>query len=325
VSGLILGIVLLVVTAVLVFVATRVRRIKSNVRWPAMIVVGFLAMLVAVVSVVDVVGVYRLNVPYNSPVPDVKVTANAEQIARGQHLANICSSCHSTTGSLPLDGAAGSILSSPGNPGLGSLYAPNLTPGGPLATWTDGEIVRAIRDGVDKDGHALVLMPSPYFHAMSDADVQAIVAYLRTQPAVSHSTPPRDLNLLGMLLIGSGAFPTSVQPSITTPVSAPPAGPTADYGRYLVTISGCQVCHGDDFAGGRRGAGPPAGPNLTLLVPRWSEADFVTTIRTGTDPNGYHLSTQMPWKQFSAAYSDDELKAIYSYLHGLPPLQVPPR
>jgi mono/diheme cytochrome c family protein len=326
VSALIIGLVLVVLSAGLVFLAARAWRSRRPlVRWPAVIVAGALAIVVALVGVVDLVGVYRLSGPRGDPVPDVKLAASEGQVARGEHLANLCASCHSTTGGLPLDGGRSSLISSPDGSGLGTLYAPNLTPGGVLATWSDAEIIRAIREGIDRNDHALILMPSDKFHAMSDADVQAVVTYLRSQPAVARTTPPRDIDLIGTLLIGAGLFPTAAQAPITQPVAAPPAGTTSAYGRYLVTISGCQSCHGEDFAGGRTGAGPPPGPNLTLIVPRWSEDDFVKTIRTGSDPNGYNLRPEMPWRQFSAAFSDDELKAIYADLRGLTPIQAPPR
>jgi mono/diheme cytochrome c family protein len=122
-----------------------------------------------------------------------------------------------------------------------------------------------------------------------------------------------------MLLIGAGIFPTSVQPPITQPVVAPPAGVTADYGKYLVDVSGCRVCHGENLAGGNPGGFTPVGPNLTVIVPKWnSDADFVKTIRTGVDPTGHALNPDMmPYKQFSTMYTDDELKAIYLYVHSL--------
>jgi len=74
---------------------------------------------------------------------------------------------------------------------------------------------------------------SDQYHGMSDADVQALVAYLRSQPPVPHDTPPVSPNLLGAMLIGVGGFPTSQQPPITQPVDAPLEG-TADHGQYLV-------------------------------------------------------------------------------------------
>jgi hypothetical protein len=44
-----------------------------------------------------------------------------------------------------------------------------------LGGWSDAEIARAIREGVDKDGVGLVIMPSANYRALSDADVAAVV------------------------------------------------------------------------------------------------------------------------------------------------------
>jgi mono/diheme cytochrome c family protein len=173
-------------------------------------------------------------------------------------------------------------------------------------------------------------MPSEEFHNLSDADVQSIVAYLRSQPATpnkpQNDTPSNSLNLLGAIFVGAGLFPTSAQPPITQPVVAPPEGTSAAYGKYLVDNIGCRSCHGPDLAGGTPGGfGPPPGPNLTQLVPKWSEADFVNTIRTGVDPTGHALNPDaMPWKEYAAFATDDDLKAIYAYVHGLTPIDKRP-
>jgi mono/diheme cytochrome c family protein len=319
---LVVGIILILVAVGLVYLFIRARGAKSGlVRWPVAILAGLLAVLFALVGVVDLRGVYTLTAARTNPVSALKASTSPDALARGEHLAHICAGCHSTTDDLPLDGGQLSFLSNPDGSGLGALYAPNLTPGGPLKDWSDGEIARAIREGVAQDGHPLLIMPSSHFRVMSDADVAAIVGFLRTQPAVARATPPRQMNLIGTLLVGAGAFPTEAQPPVVEPVGAPPAGVTAEFGKYLVDLSSCQSCHGEDLAGGRPGQGP-VGPNLTLIVPRWTEAQFVQTIRTGKDPTGYALRPDMmPWRNFSAAYSDDELKAIFAYLHGLQPVQ----
>jgi hypothetical protein len=79
------------------------------------------------------------------------------------------------------------------------LWAANLTPAH-FKNWSDGEIVRAIREGVGKDGRSLVIMPSEVFHNLSDADVQAIVAVLLAQPAVEPDTPTKQFNVLGAIM-----------------------------------------------------------------------------------------------------------------------------
>jgi mono/diheme cytochrome c family protein len=245
------------------------------------------------------------------------VQATADQVATAGRRMSGCTGCHSSSGDLPLDGGTNNFVGGP----MGVVVPPNLTPAGPLNDWTDAEVLRAIREGVDRDGHPLVIMPSDAFHHLSDADAQSMVAYLRSQPAVAHATPPRDLSLMAMLLIGAGLFPTAEQPHVDQPQATPPAGVTPQYGQYLVDITGCRVCHGPNLEGRTPGGfGPPAGPNLRALVPTWQEAAFVNFFRTGVDPYGRNIDpTVMPWRDTGKAYTDDELRAIYAYLHGLTP------
>jgi mono/diheme cytochrome c family protein len=203
------------------------------------------------------------------------------------------------------------------------VYATNLTPAGEIKDWSDGEIIRAIREGVHKSGRALIIMPSEAFHSLSDDDVHAIVAFLRSQPAVGTSSPPSRLNVLGALLVGALAG-TSAQPPITGPVIAPPEGASSDYGRYLVSVLACHVCHGENLAGRKGdGPGPPGGPNLTAILPSWSAEDFNHTLRTGVNPSNHTLTEGMPWKEVSAFASDEDLKAMYAYLHNLTPIESP--
>jgi mono/diheme cytochrome c family protein len=172
----------------------------------------------------------------------------------------------------------------------------------------------------------LIIMPSEVFRNLSDVDVQAIVAYLRSQSAVEPNTPPTKLNVIGALFIGAGLAPTSAQPPITQPIVAPVEGVSADYGKYLVSILGCPLCHGENLAGRKSGGpGPPGGPNLTLILPKWSVEDFIHTLRTGVDPYNRTLAEGMPWKEVSTFARDEDLKAMYAYLHGLTPIEGPTR
>ena len=307
----------LILVALVVFFAWLTQRAgamrNAVLRWIGFILAGLVTLILALVAIVAVVGFIKLYTPASNPVSDVQVAKNADQIVRGQKLSNICASCHSTTGRPPLDGGANNYMGP-----LGSLYPENLTPAGPLKDWSDGQIIRAVREGVDNTGNPLLVMPSDQFHGMSDADVQALVAYLHSQPPVPHDTPPVSPNLFGAVIIGLGFFPTSQQPPITQPVIAPPDG-TAEHGQYLADISGCRACHGADLTGGNPAGYTPVGPNLTVLIPKWNQFDFIKEMRTGVDPTGHVTSSEMPWKAFSAAYSDAELGDMYKYLHGLKP------
>src|SRR5207249_10522141 len=123
--------------------------------------------------------------PHGGPAANLTTQATPDQLTAAQRHAAGCAGCHSSTGSLPLDGGNANLLGGP----IGTLYGPNLTQASRIKDWTDGEVVRAIREGVDRDGHPLLIMPSEAFHHLSDSDAQVLVAYLRSQPAANHTTP----------------------------------------------------------------------------------------------------------------------------------------
>ena len=309
------------------WLATRAWRSRSAiVRWPGLVLSGLLSLILVAVTLVALLGFYRLGVaPYRYTVSDVAVAMTPEQVARGEDLAHLCADCHSSAGQLPLDGSAENFLAGPGVPPLGELWATNLTPGGPLKDWTDGEIIRAIREGVDNNGRPLFAMPSMGLHAMSDADAQALVAYLRSQPAVERDIPDRNLNVLAALFVGAGMVPSSAMEPITAPVAHPELG-TAEYGRYLTQAFGCIDCHGERLDGVPLVSMAPGGINLTTTVPQYGEADFIRLFREGVHPSGRPIdSAAMPWKSYSEAFTDEELSSLYIYLHGLERVETPPQ
>ena len=91
----------------------------------------------------------------------------------------------------------------------------------------------------------------------------------------------------------------------------------------MVDIIGCRDCHGEHLQGKVDAGqpGPPSGPNLTKIVLQWTEEQFMTLFNTGKLPGGLS-EPRMPWPMVRAATTDDELKAIYAYLHGLPPVEI---
>ncbi len=317
-AGTILGlVVVLAIFALFVWLARRAWRARrAFIKWPGVILSSLFALVFLLVAGLTIVGIYRLNrAPYTYQVSNVKVAMTPDQIQHGEKLAHICIGCHSPDGSLPLSGSKDNLMA--GSP-MGVIYAANLTPGGPLKSWEDGAVIRAMREGVDKDGRPLLIMPSVTIRYASDEDVQALVAYLRSSPAVNRDLPKAQLSLLGTVLVGAGMFPTSAQPPITQPVVAPPAG-TADHGKYLVDAYGCHDCHGLNLAGGTDPNTPP-GPNLTVPVPHWSQDEFLQIFKQGVDPTGRKISDAMPWKDYQGAFADQDIIDIYQYIHSLPPL-----
>jgi cytochrome c553 len=325
--------ILVVVIAAFGFLTTRAWKLKNAfLKWVGVILSGLLTIIPAALLVLALVGFAKLNQHYDNPVAAVQVAGTPAQIARGQQLAGICMNCHTTDDRLPLSGT--NFAAKFDTTFLGTFYAPNLTPSGNIKDWTDGEIIRAIREGVDDTGRSLLIMPAGDFRNLSDEDVQALVAYLRSQPAVGGPTPENQFNVLGAIFMNLSDFRTAQQP--VGSVTAPQTG-TPEYGKYLVDIHGCADCHGAQLQGKADTGqpGPPPGPNLTQIVPQWTEAQFMTFFNTGTLPDGKkvpmitmksgYTEPKMAWPLVRASTSDDELKAMYAYLHSLPAVESPTR
>jgi hypothetical protein len=252
----------------------------------------------------------------------IPIPTDQASIVRGEHIAAIrmCGYCHAETLSGQFDAV----------PGLITLSFPNLTAGagGVGATNTDDDWVRAIRHGVGHDGRGLLLMPVRLFYYLSDEDLGALIAYLKTLPPVDNELPRTDLQPLGRVMLVLGQIP----PEATVPDVAvidhdgprlvtPQPGVTLEYGEYLALT--CRVCHGPHFNGGIiRTDAEYLSPNLTPggELHFWSEAQFIATLRTGVTPSGHLLKKVMPWK-FFGQMTDEELKAVWLYLQSLPALE----
>ena len=299
--------------ASLIWLACRTSRLKKAwQRWSAGGLAGLSATVAALLAGLSISGLWRVHTR-TAPVPDVKITATATQIQRGQAIVDsFCSACHSKTGRLTGGRDMGRDLSVP----IGSFVSSNLTPAGQLRHWSDGEIFRAIRNGIDADGRWLVIMSYTNAGKMSDEDIESLIAYLRSQPAAGAATanPPDEFSVLGLVMLGSGLLPTG-KPVFTGVVTAARKAPTAEYGEYISRYQDCRECHGADLNGGKPGQMAPIGPGLNL-VKQWKREEFIATMRTGTDPYGHHLGEQMPWR-FIGRMDDEELTALYEYLtHG---------
>jgi mono/diheme cytochrome c family protein len=284
------------------------------------VVVGLLVGIVAVLaSVVYWGSESRLRKRYEVAVAPIAIGNDDATIERGRHLAttmNGCVSCHG-------ENLAGQVfLDIP--PAL--LVATNLTASenGVGSTYTDADWIKAIRHGIRPDGTPILFMPSQNLREMSDADLGAIIAYLRTVPAVDNTLPASAMRPLGRALLVAGQFPIISAEQIdhnAAPPAAPGAGRTAEYGGHLTKVALCIDCHTPNLSGGVFEEGAPPAANLTPggNVAGWLEADFTKTIRTGITPDGRQLNEAMPWQDYSGM-TDDELGAIYRYLQTLPAL-----
>jgi len=290
---------------------------KKVLKWIGIVLGGLVGLLVLAALVLYLLGTSQLDKKYDVPVKAINVPADAQAVGRGEHLAAIfmCTRCHT-------ENLGGEVYFDV--PGMVSIPTPNLTTGsgGVGAAYSNEDLVRAIRHGVNRDGQALFIMPAKAFQYLSDADLEAIIAYVRSMPPVDNSLPERRVELMGRLMMGAGMFPPFAAGQIdhtSPPASAPNPGVTAEYGQYLAHI--CTECHGANLNGAP--FGPPGQevltPNLTPggeLV-AWTEQGFINTMRSGVTPSGRSLNEEMPWKSFGQM-TDDELKALWMYLQSLP-------
>jgi len=294
--------------------------------------------------------------PVEQPAPEMRVPRDEAAVARGKYLYQdgmLCWTCHGSEGGRdPREPQAGGRLFdlSGVGPGFGRIWGSNITPDPDTGVGkaTDGELVRAIREGIDQRGRVIFpVMAYQFYRGLSDEDVLALVAYMRTLAPVRRAVPARELSFAAKALITFGMI--KPEDAVTAPIVAPPAGPTAEYGRYVTWhASGCAECHTPRFpesgqldrtrlmAGGLF-AFPEHGftttaPNLTpdeaTGIGRWTEDQFVTAVRTGTRPDGTVMLPFMPWPAY-AKWRDEDLRAVWLYLrsttaasHGVPPSQL---
>jgi len=302
---------------------------------------------------ISVVGVYissqkRLTRVYEIPDEAVAIPTDIESLERGEHIFRFrgCEACHSAGGSSYVstdeDFGMQAHLNLPsqdiplmeGNiymdePAVGRVVASNLTSGagGVEGEYTDEGWVKAIRHGVRMDGTPLLFMPSTEFYFLSDEDLGAVIAYVKSAPPMDNLLPPSSVSSLGRLVMmvpGITFIPAELIPHDAPRPVAPAVGITLEYGEYLT--HSCKVCHGLTMSGGQIPGFPASWPpalNLTWgegsALPNWTEEEFINVMRTGETPDGIELrKAYMPWTSYRHM-NDDELRAVWVYLKSLPP------
>ncbi len=317
-----LFVLLMVIGLVVLFGWLTYRAVRARKLWVKIaggVGAGLVTLLLTAVAVFGAKGLVAVYSPQEMPVRDLQVAGTPEQVARGEYLVNLtCIGCHGAvdadgnpSGELPLSGGW-NIAAAEGFGFAGDMVTENLTPGGKLADYSDGELFRVLRHGLNQDGDLLAFMPLLPYAQLSDADTEAIIAYLRSQPPVEQSVPTGDkLTFVGAVFYGAGIFGTP-DPG-TASVTAPPEGITAEYGQYVATFGECRGCHGPEATGVAATSMFPAVPNPRLLVSEISQEQFFEMMRSGVKPDGTPFPETMPW-QNAAKMTDDDLATLYAYL-----------
>ena len=293
---------------------------RRALKWFGVVIGGLIGLAVVLVAVLVARGSARLSTTYEVQPATVHIPTDAAAVARGEYLFSaFCAGCHRA------DLAGGVVID---DPGIGFVPASNLTAGqgGVGGVYSDVDFVRAIRHGVAPDGRPLVVMPSQAYWHFSDDDLGALIAYIKSAPPVDNVPGEVVVKPLGRILIAVGVLDLAanrIAHDAPRP-SAPSRGVTTAYGEYLVNVADCRICHGATLSGAQPPEpGAPFAPNLTPggELAEWRAADFITTIRTGTTPDGHSLDPRfMPWPDY-AHLTDDDLTAIFRYLQSLPAVE----
>lgn len=268
-------------------------------------------------------------------------SADEDLLARGDYLMNsivACGNCHSSrdeSGQFVegMELAGNFVIEEPAF----RAYAPNITPDVEtgIGSWTDEEIIRAVREGIRPDGSVMgPPMAYPFYRDISDRDMQAIVAYLRSVPAVRNEVPASTYNI---------PLPPNWGPPVES-VPEPSRDDQVAYGRYLAhTLGHCTDCHTPlvegqhDFS--RIGAGGNLFPmpfgfewsalaaNITqhpeLGIGQWTDEEIERAITDGVSRDGRQLLPFMGF-DFYENITDEDLDAIVAYLKTLPPATATP-
>lgn len=275
------------------------------------IVVGVAVVLVVLVGAAYGVSEYKLR-----RVWDVQPRPLADSVRLGMEEASRLATVH---GCVECHGAdlGGGVLAD--DPAFGRIVAPNLTSEGVGARYNASDWVRAIRHGIDPDGHGLVLMPSEHFYYLPDEQIAAVIDFVQAAEPTSRDLGETRLGPIARALYASGLaqlVSADVIAHDRPPPAAPEAGVTHEYGAHLARA--CQGCHGANLAGAA--SGPAPAPNLTPhatgLGP-WTEEDFRRAMREGLRPDSSEISEAMPWKAFRAM-TDAELAALWLHLRSIP-------
>jgi mono/diheme cytochrome c family protein len=310
-------------------------------------IAGYGILVIALV-VIGLLAYLKFALPNVGPPEDIKIEPTSARIERGRYLANsvsVCMDCHSKR---DWNKFAGPVIEGTWGQGgeefdqkiglPGKFYAKNITPYA-LANWTDGELLRAIGSGVNKDGKALFpIMPHPNFGKMDREDLYSIIAYLRTLKPIESTVPKAETDF-------PMNFIMNTIPKKAAYSKIPDPGNKLAYGKYLFTAANCTDCHtmkvkgnpmeGMEMAGGTEfplyTGGTVRTANLTpdpeTGIGNWTEQNFLSRFAVYTDsayvPRSIakgEFNSVMPWMMYSTMKQDD-LKAIYAWLKTLKPVK----
>jgi mono/diheme cytochrome c family protein len=255
-------------------------------------------------------------------------------VERGSYLVNgilTCGNCHTPRGPGGVFDNARRLSGGPqtwDEPAF-TVKGANITPDKEtgIGDWSAADLKRSLLEGVRPNGVPLApLMPYGFYKMFTPRDIDAVVAYVRSVPAVSNKVPPP---------VYKSAFSASSPPGADKPMSEADLRDPVNRGFYLVTIGHCMECHTPmvdgkhDFAnlgrGGQRFEGPfgvSVSRNITSHKEKglggWSDDEIKRAITQGMSRDGTRLKPPMAFPLYASLTAED-LSAVVAYLRTVPP------
>jgi len=223
---------------------------------------------------------------------------SATDIARGKYVFGATGGCGCHTVPKQPVNAGGRKYDGP----FGTVYSTNITPDREtgIGSWTDEQIITATRLGRRPNGERLIpVHPYTTFNGMIADDLKALVAFLKTVPAVKRANQPKKISVPMFESVFLPAWLAAFAPKETPPASAPTSG--AARGEYLVRAVGhCGECHTPRtitmatdnsrfLAGNPKGPEDSEVPNITpdkTTGLTWTEDEIADYLATGNKPDG---------------------------------------
>jgi len=258
--------------------------------------------------------------------------AQSDLVKRGDYLVNTimtCGNCHTPKG------PTGDIAEKAFSGGLSwdeppfKVTAPNITQDKEtgIGKWSDADIKKVLRTGIRPNGVPVAMvMPTDFYDIITDRDMNAIVAYLRTIKPIKNTVPDPIYKMPQV----HHAFPGADKPFTEAMFND-----KLKHGFYLATIGHCMECHtpfgakGRDFAtrlgaGGAKFPGPwgeSVSRNVTSSktkgIGSWTDAEIKRAITTGVSKDGSHLKPPMGFGYY-AHMTDADLNDVIAWVRTLP-------
>ena len=259
-------------------------------------------------------------------------SAQSDLVKRGDYLVNgllTCGNCHTPKG------PTGDIMEKAFSGGLTfdeppfKVTASNITQDKEtgIGGWTDAQIEAALRKGVRPNGTPLaMIMPSDFYEIMTERDLNAVVAYLRTLKPIKNKVPDPVYKMQQVHHPFAGGEKPYTEAMMRDKLKK---------GFYLATIAHCMECHtpmgprGREFAaklgaGGFELPGPwgvSVSRNITVSKTKgiggWTDAEIKRAITTGVSKDGSKLKPPMAYHSYAKMTAAD-LDAVVAYLRTVP-------